>query len=153
MRTISLRTLISLLLLVVGLSLVGCAAPPIASGDRDLAAKAFTPQPGKGNIYVYRNEHFGAAVPMDVLVNGDLVGKTGAQTYFALMVTPGKHTITSKAENVSTVDLSVEAGKNYFVWQEVKMGLLFARTQLQLVDEATGRAGVNECKLIDAFIR
>lgn len=29
------------------------------------------------------------------------------------------------------------------------MGLLYARTKLQLVDETTGRNGVSECKLIE----
>lgn len=42
----------------------------------------------------------------------------------------------------------MQAGKNYFVWQEVKMGLWMARSALQTVDEATGRKGVAECKRI-----
>jgi hypothetical protein len=31
------------------------------------------------------------------------------------------------------------------VWQEVKMGLLMARSELKQVDEATGRREVAEC--------
>jgi hypothetical protein len=40
------------------------------------------------------------------------------------------------------------AGKNYFVWQEVKMGMWAARSALQEVDEKTGRDAIKECKLI-----
>jgi hypothetical protein len=40
--------------------------------------------------------------------------------------------------------------KNYFVWQEVKMGMFAPRSLLQLVDEGKGRAGVSECKLIES---
>ena len=54
----------------------------------------------------------------------------------------------SKAENDSVLDLTAVAGKIYYVWQEVKMGLFLARSQLQPVDEKTGQAGVLESKLV-----
>lgn len=44
----------------------------------------------------------------------------------------------------------LEVGRNYFVWQELKMGLWMARGKLQEVNEATGRAGVLESKLLAA---
>jgi hypothetical protein len=62
-------------------------------------------------------------------------------------VPPGPHEVKSVAENTSVVKLETEPGKAYFVWQEAKMGLLYAGNQLHLVDEATGRKGVAECKL------
>lgn len=61
---------------------------------------------------------------------------------------PGKHTITSKAEKDATLDFTAEAGKNYYVRQEVKMGVWPARTGLVLEDEATGENGVKGCKMI-----
>ena len=36
-------------------------------------------------------------------------------------------------------DVTAEAGKNYFVWQEVKVGFIKARNSLQVVDDQTGR--------------
>ena len=92
----------------------------------------------------------GAAVKMDVDFDGKPIGQTVAKSYFALEVAPGKHTLISKAENDSVLDVDAEAGKNYFVWQEVKMGLMYARNKLQIVDEVAGKAGVSECKLIEA---
>ena len=49
-----------------------------------------------------------------------------------------------------TVTLNTVAGRNYFLWQEVKMGMISGRSNLQEVDEATGKAGVAECKLVQA---
>ena len=40
------------------------------------------------------------------------------------------------------------AGKNYYVWQEVKMGLLMARSKLSQVSEEEGKQGVMESKLV-----
>lgn len=129
--------------------LTGCASVPMASPELDSKAKSFNVAPGKSNIYIYRNENFGAAMKLAVVVDGKALGQTAAKTYFAVEVEPGKHTVVSMAENTSNLDLVTEVGKNYFVWQEVKMGVLSARSKLQLVDEATGKAAVGECKLID----
>jgi hypothetical protein len=128
----------------------GCASVPMASADNDSKAKTFATAADKANIYVYRNESMGAAIKMPVALNGKLVGDTAAKTFMLLSVAPGKHTLVSKTENDSTLSLDVQAGRNYFVWQEVKMGMFAARSLLQLVDEAKGRAGVSECKLIES---
>jgi len=129
----------------------GCASVPMASPERDSAAKTFSVKPGKANIYVYRNESMGAAIKMELVLDGRLVGSTAAKTYVLLEVNPGKHTLISKAENDSVLSVAAAAGRNYFVWQEVKMGVLVMRSALQLVDEATGKAGVAECKLIEGM--
>ncbi len=83
---------------------------------------------------------------MTVALNGKVAGQTGPQTYFLWEVDPDPHEVSSLAENTSTLKLNTEAGKAYFIWQEVKMGLWMARSQLQQVDEETGRKGVAECK-------
>ncbi|HWM42282.1 MAG TPA: DUF2846 domain-containing protein [Burkholderiales bacterium] len=125
----------------------GCASVPMASQEMDTAAKSYAVKPGTANIYVYRNEQMGAAIKMPVALNGKLVGDTGAKTYLLLQVPPGKHQLVSKTENDATLAVNAEAGRNYFVWQEVKMGMMVARSQLHLVDEPTGKAGVAECSL------
>jgi hypothetical protein len=121
----------------------------MASAEKDVAAKSFAVTPTKANIYVYRNETFGAAIKLPVALNGKLVGDTASKTYMRLEVPPGEHTLLSKAENDATLSVKAEAGKNYFVWQEVKMGMFAARSKLQLVDDGMGKTGVQECKLIE----
>lgn len=62
---------------------------------------------------------------------------------------PGRRVITSKAENTETLEIDAKPGTLVYIWQEVKMGLLFARNKLQVVDESTGKKGVNETKLAE----
>ena len=88
----------------------------------------------------------GGAVAMTVSLDDRLAGESAPKTYFMWEVEPGQHVLKSHAENVSILLLTTEAGKNYYVWQEVKLGALYARSRLQQVDEATGRQGVLECK-------
>ena len=137
--------LIGLLLAMVVL-VSGCASVPMASLEDDAKAKLFSARPDKSTIYVYRNESFGGAIVMTVSLNGKVAGQTGPQTYFVWEADPGSHEIASHTENVSTLKLTTEAGKTYYVWQEVKMGAFMARSLLQQVDEETGRKGVLECK-------
>ena len=138
------------LLVIVALSftMVGCASVKMADTAQDTQAKKFAPKANVAGIYIYRNESMGGAVKMDVSVDGKPMGQTAKKTYIYTEVQPGSHTVSSKAENTSEVTIDAVAGKLYYVWQEVKMGVMYARNKLSLVDEATGKAGVNECNLI-----
>jgi len=46
------------------------------------------------------------------------------------------------------LEIETDINKNYYVWQEVKMGAFSGGSKLQLVEEAKGKAGVKECTLI-----
>jgi hypothetical protein len=127
------------------LLLNGCATVSMMPAEDDKRAKTFEVAGSKANIYLYRHETFGAAIKMPVSLNGRMAGDTASKTYFLWEVDPGTYDISSHTENTATLKLTVEAGKNYFVWQEVKMGLLMARSELKQVDEATGRREVAEC--------
>ena len=140
--------LIALSLVLSAALLSGCASVPMASLDADASAKTFQTDPGMANVYVYRNETLGSAIKMPILIDGMSVGDTASKTYVFKKVSPGSHIITSKAETDATVTIDMKGGYNYFVWQEVKMGAFTARSQLHVVDDATGRAGVTECKLV-----
>lgn len=135
-------------MLVASAVLTGCASVPMASPEMDNQAKQFTTVSDKAKIYIYRNENMGAAVKMPVLLNGMSVGDTVAKSYILREVEPGEHTILSKTENDAELKLTAQAGSNYYVWQEVKMGAFSARSKLHLVDEAEGQKSVKECKLI-----
>lgn len=142
------KTAISSLLVVVVMFVAGCASVPMAGIEQDAKAKDFSPPEGKASIYIYRNESMGAAIPMGVTVNGISLGRTAAKTYFLVNVPPGSYVVESHAESISRLPLSVAKGKNYFVWQEVKMGMWMAGSLLQLVADEVGQAGVRESKLI-----
>lgn len=130
-------------------SLVGCASVNMGDPKQDAAAKTFAAPSDKAGLYVYRNESMGAAIKMEVAVDGQPIGQTAANTFLYKEVAPGKHTVVSKAENTDTLEVDAKPGKLYFIWQEVKMGLMSARSKLQLMDDDKGRKGVLETKLAE----
>lgn len=142
-----LRRILASIALLTLLSLGGCASVPMATPQQDAAAKQFTVPTGKSRIYLYRNENFGGAIKMTVSLDGKTMGQTGPKTFFIWDVTPGHHTIESLTENVAKLSLDTQAGQPYFVWQEVKMGMLSAGSVLHLVDRQAGMQGVMECNL------
>lgn len=143
------RTLILAAMVAVTTLISGCVSAPMASDEADEQAKKFMVRPGLANIYLYRNTTFGGMVPFDIEINGKLIGKTAPNTFMLLPARPGKYTIVSIGESESTVQLDVVAGKNYFVMQEIRQGQYGISARLHVVDEATGRSGVEECNLID----
>lgn len=130
-------------------SLVGCASVPMGDAKQDAALKTFSVPADQAGVYIYRNETMGAAVTMDVELDGKPIGQTAANTYLYKEVAPGKHIISSKAENTDTVEIDAKPGTLSYIWQEVKMGLMYARTKLHLVGEAEGKKGVLETKLAE----
>jgi Protein of unknown function (DUF2846) len=134
---------------VLAFTLVGCASVNMGDAKQDAALKTFTIDKDKSGVYIYRKESMGAAITMDVELDGKSVGKTAAKTYLYKEVIPGKHTFTSKAENDSSIEVDAKPGALLYIWQEVKMGILGARSKLQLVDQAEGQKGVQETKLAE----
>lgn len=145
--TISGARLVGFATVIGALMLTGCESVPMASTEQDSAAKEFVVPPDMSRIYLYRNGTFGGALPLTVSLDGKTMGQTGPQTYFKWDVTPGEHTVRAYSEDVDTLNLSTMPGRAYYVWQEVEKGLWSTRSQLQEVDEFTGRSGVLECKL------
>ncbi len=133
----------------VCLSLFGCATVNMGDAKQDAAVKTFAAPAGKAGLYIYRNETMGAAIKMDVAVDGQPIGQTAANTFLYKEVAPGKRTITSTAENTDTLEIDAKPGVLYYIWQEVKMGLMGARSKLQLVDATAGKKGVLETKLAE----
>lgn len=132
----------------IGLALAGCAAVPVADEAFDREAKVFAAKPGRAIVYVFRDDEAGEGVPMEVLLDGVPMGRSAPRTFFAFESGPGRHTITSRAANESTLEVEAEAGRIHFVRQESRWGFAGGRTALVPVDEATGRAGVAKCRLV-----
>jgi hypothetical protein len=135
----------------LALSLVGCASVNMGDAKQDAALKTFAvaKDSNKAGVYIYRNESIGAAIKMDVEMDGKPIGQTAAKTYLYKEVTPGKHTFVSKAETDSTIEVDAKPGTLLYIWQEVKMGLMSARSKLQIVDQAQGQKGVLETNLAE----
>ncbi|HEY8939241.1 MAG TPA: DUF2846 domain-containing protein [Cellvibrio sp.] len=125
----------------------GCASVQKASPAEDIAAKTFKSNPDYSRVYIYRNEALGAALSMPVTVDGKLAGNTGPKSFFKFDLPAGKHVFTSQGKK-STLNLTTENGKIYYIWQEVKMGAMSGGSELQVVDQNVGQKGVKQCVLI-----
>lgn len=139
-----------LLIGVFSLFLVGCAGGPKATPDADNKAKQFTPpSDNTANLYVYRNESFGGAINMDILIDNERIATTGAKTYIMANLPSGEHKIEGiAAEGTSILKVNMLPNTNKFVWQEVKAGFFGARNKLQEVSEEQGKKGVLESQLL-----
>ena len=134
----------------VAIALAGCASVPMGDAKMDAQAKTFVAPQDKTGLYIYRNESMGAVAKMTVAIDGQTVGQTAAKTFIYKEVPPGKHVITSSAENTDTLEMDAKPGTLAFIWQEVKMGILSARSKLHLVTAEEGKRGVGETKLVNS---
>jgi len=132
---------------VLASSLVGCASVPMGDAKQDAVLKTFSVPADKAGVYIYRNEQLGGAYKMDVEIDGETIGQTAVNTYLYKEVAPGKHTISSKAENTDSMEIEAKLGTLSYIWQEAKLGFSSVRTKLHLVDETEGKKGVLETKL------
>ena len=118
---------------------------PIAE---DKLAKEFRTDPDFANLYICRNESFGWAVHMPVLVNDKLIGRTEAQSYFYIKLEEGRQNIKSLTEQIQSIYVDTTKGKNYFVWQEVKMGTWTGNSMLHSMNEEDGKRCVESSHML-----
>ena len=118
---------------------------PIAE---DKLAKEFKTDPDFANLYICRNESFGWAVHMPVLVNDKLIGRTEAQSYFYIKLEEGRQNIKSLTEQIQSIYIDTVKNKNYFVWQEVKMGTWTANSMLHSMNEEDGKKCVQSSHML-----
>lgn len=95
----------------------GCASVPMGNVKQDIALKNFNApnDKNKAGIYIYRNEMLGAAIKMHIRLDGKVLGSTAVNTYLYKEVEPGKHTISSGAENTDTLTIDTIKGKLSYI--------------------------------------
>lgn len=89
----------------------------------------------KALIYVFRPTMLGNKIQTKLAVDGEWKGVNRGNNYFFFLLAPGTHYFCSRAENHSVLVLKVEAGKTYYLQQEIRMGMLKARNELATVEE------------------
>jgi hypothetical protein len=130
----------------------GCASVKMESKDASDKAKQFAvPSAGKAGVYVYRDSFVGKALKKDVWLDGKCVGESAPDVFFYTEATPGQHTLSTESE-FSPNDLSilVEAGKNYFYRQFIKMGLMVGGADLEAMPEEQARPAIAKLQLATA---
>lgn len=95
--------------------------------------------PDKALIYVVRPTMWGNKVQTKLAVDGKFMGINRGNNYFFFTLDPGQHYFCSQAENKSVLSMKVEAGKTYYLQQQIKMGFMKARTKVVAMNEDEGK--------------
>ena len=138
------------LALTATLLITGCASVNMAPKEESLKAKQFNqPSANNSGIYIYRNSVVGQALKKDLWVNGKCIGESAPNVFFYTEVEGGKnHKIDTESEfSPNALELMVEAGKNYFVRQFIKMGVFVGGAGLEQVSEEQGKADVAQLEM------
>jgi hypothetical protein len=127
----------------------GCASVKMESKEASDKAKQFAPPAaGMAGVYTYRDSFVGKALKKDIWIDGKCVGESAPDVFFYTQVPGGQHVVSTESE-FSPNDLAVllEAGKNYFIRQYIKMGLIVGGAGLEQIAEAEGKAAVAKLQL------
>jgi hypothetical protein len=103
------------------------------------------PAPGKALLYIYRSGLLAGAVQTKAAIDGKWIGANLGNNYFFVQLAPGEHYVCSKAENNSVLTLNLEAGKTYYVRQEISIGTTKARNFAVLMDNEKGKKEMDKC--------
>ena len=130
---------IALLFVLVLLSHLGYAQSiKLNRKQNDSIAKNQIPSPGKSVVYIIRQGLFGAAIEMRLDCDSFFVGRINSNTYLYTIVDSGNHIFKAQAENNFTLKVHLDGGKTYYLEQQVKMGIVSARTKLKILSPEAG---------------
>lgn len=101
----------------------------------------------KALIYIVRTAMIGYKIHSKLAVDGKWMGVNRGGTHFYFTLEPGEHFFCSESENQDYLPLTVEAGKTYYLKQQVEMGMFKARTNLVVLNEEEGKKAVTKTNL------
>lgn len=130
--------------------LSSCASVPMENRSVSDQAKAFpTPSQGNAGIYIYRLGGLGTALKKDLWIDGRCIGETAPKVFFFEEVAGNmEHKISTESEfSPNEFTLKTESGKNYFIKQYIKMGLVVGGANLKLMDETKGMKEISRLKM------
>lgn len=133
------------ILFLSALFLTGCASVNMASKEESDKVKQFgAPGAGNSGLNVYRNSFVGKALKKDIWVDGKCLGESASDVFFYTQVEGGKkHKIETESEfSPNAVEVFMDAGKNYFVRQFIRIGAFVGGADLEQIPEEQGKADV-----------
>jgi len=104
---------------VVSLLCVLLMAAVLPAGDKDYAVReeggpTSEAKPDKASVYIVRPSNVGGAIRIWAFADDTLLGMTKRKTYTHAYFDPGTYLFWSRAENVSAIEHTVEAGRTYY---------------------------------------
>lgn len=138
--------------LTVAWLFTGCTSVELASSSDSEKAKEFNIEDSsKSQLYVYRPNHFvGQALKKAIWIDGLYVGQLMKHTFLVEQIEPGEHVISTESEfGNNQILINTEANKNYFVRQNIKLGVFVGGASIHEVSEEKGMEDVKKCDLIE----
>ncbi len=111
----------------------------------------FPTSPTKATVYIFRNQSFASELNIPIVVDGVYVANLRPMSFIVMDLEPGVHSIVSRTAKPHSVEINTRANTNYFVWQQLSLGLLSPRSTLELVDGHRGELMVEPLKLLETF--
>jgi hypothetical protein len=131
----------------------GCGPPDIKHGVR-ISAVGRVEQaiPDKALVHVVRPESFGGAIQTKLAMDGKWMGVNLGGTYFTISLEPGAHLLCSEAGNRALMDITVEAGRTYYLEQRPVTNIVGKmKNSLRLLDDKKGLRALLACRQSEAF--
>ncbi|MEG9531429.1 DUF2846 domain-containing protein [Mannheimia indoligenes] len=137
-------------LFCVAVLLTACSASvPMANQAESDKAKAFNvPDKSNAGLYIYRDSFLGKALKKSIYIDGKLIGESAPDVFFYKKVGTGEHIISTESEfGNNDLKFTAEGGKNYFVRQYIRMGVLGGQAALEMKSEEEGKQAVSKLNM------
>lgn len=119
----------------------------MAPAEENQKAKTFpAPDDGKSGLFIYRDSYAGKGLKKDVYLDGKCVGETADRVFFYTQVDGNQqHKVSTESEfSPNDLLLTMEAGKNYFVRQFIKIGVFVGGAGLEQVTDTEGQRVISK---------
>ncbi|MCR6481128.1 DUF2846 domain-containing protein [Variovorax sp. ZS18.2.2] len=128
------------LLAVLSACLFGCSA----TGPRFSEVSQNLPSLGEneGRIYFYRDSIVGMAVQPEVVVNGQVVGKSQPGSFFFIDRPTGTYRATAQTEAEGSIDIVLRPKQTAYVRMSIGIGFFVGRPGFARVGETEGRSAL-----------
>jgi hypothetical protein len=142
--------IIALVGIAASLLLTGCASVNMATKEESSKAKQFAaPSANNAGLYIYRNSFVGKALKKDIWIDHKCLGESAPDVFFYTEVAGGKSIKISTESEFSPNDLNlnVDAGKNYFVRQYIKIGMFVGGAGVEEMTEQQGKIDIAQLEM------
>ncbi len=76
----------------------------------------------KAVLIIYRSTSYGFSSKVDIFLDNKFIGQTKGKCYITTKAEPGTHYLTMISENKTCAQLTLEAGKIYYILQTIYPG-------------------------------
>lgn len=101
-------------------------------------------------VYMIRPSRLGAMIKFNVFIDdkndSSEVGYNTGKRYIYFFVKSGSHKILSKAENWAEIGINGQPGETIFIRQDVALGFLLPRNNLEIISEAEAKYHIHKIK-------